>query len=210
MISDPDGARPIYTIGHSTHPVDTFLSLLERHHIDAVADVRSVPYSRWQPQFNRQRLRAALGDHGIAYVFLGKELGARSDDRRCYENGRVSYRLLAKTALFQSGIDQLQRDSQRKAVALMCAEKNPTECHRTILIGRELEARGIDVVHILSDGEVESHDVTMTGLTAELGLLEADLFRSPAEVRVRAYAMQEQRIAHTTRRRDGRSREVQL
>jgi len=210
MITDPDGARTIYTIGHSTHPMDIFLSLLERHHIDAVADVRSAPYSRWQPQFNCERLRAALVERGIAYVFLGKELGARSEDRRCYENGRVSYRLLAKTALFQSGIDRLQRGNQRKVVALMCAEKNPTECHRTILIGRELEARGIDVVHILSDGEVESHDVTMKGLTAELGLSETDLFRSPEEVRARAYAMQEQRIAHATKRRDGRSREVQL
>ena len=102
MITDATRGRAIYTIGHSTHSMDAFISLLEKHHIDAVADVRSVPYSRWQPQFNRESLQSALGDHAIAYVFLGKELGARSDDRRCYEDGRVSYRLLANTALYVS------------------------------------------------------------------------------------------------------------
>ena len=210
MIPDAARGRAIYTIGHSTHSIDTFISLLTKHHIDAVVDVRSVPYSRWQPQFNRGSLRSALQEHGIAYGFLGKELGARSDDRRCYADGRVSYRLLAETALFKSGIDRLQRGARRNVVALMCAERNPVECHRAILIGRELDERGIDVVHIRSDGQAEPHDVTMKGLAADLGLSEQDLFSTPTEVRARAYAMQERRIAHTIKGRDRRSREVQL
>ena len=209
MITDAARGRAIYTIGHSTHSMDTFISLLEKHHIDTVADVRSVPYSRWQPQFNRGDLQSSLEEHGIAYVFLGKELGARSDDRRCYEDGRVSYRLLANTALFQSGIVRLQRGNRRRAVALMCAEKNPAECHRTILVGRELDERGLDVVHILSDGQVEAHDVTMKALAVDLGLSEQDLFSTPTEVRARVYAMQERRIAPTIKRHDARSREVQ-
>ena len=91
----------IYTIGHSTHEIENWISLLKRHRIEAVADVRSVPYSRWQPQFNRESLIDSLKTHGIAYVFLGKELGARTDDPECYEDGRVKYRLLAKTKLFK-------------------------------------------------------------------------------------------------------------
>ena len=91
----------------------------------------------------------------------------------------------------------------------MCAEKDPAECHRTILVGRELDERGVDVVHILSDGQVEAHDVTMKALAVDLGLLEQDLFSTPTEVRARVYAMQERRIAHTIKRRNGRSRKVQ-
>ena len=87
--------------------------------------------------------------------------------------------------------------------------RDPAECHRTILVGRELDERGVDVVHILSDGQVEAHDVTMKALAVDLGLLEQDLFSTPTEVRARVYAMQERRIAHTIKRRNGRSRKVQ-
>ena len=209
MITGASRPRAIYTIGHSTHSIDTFISLLAKHDIDAVADVRSVPYSRWQPQFNRDSLRAGLEEHGIDYVFLGTELGARTEDRRCYEDGRVSYRLLAKTPLFQSGIEWLRRGYRHKTVALMCAEKNPIECHRTILVGRELDERGIDVQHILSDGQVESHSVTMKGLVSDLGLSQPSLFGPPTDIRAEAYAKQEKRIAYTSKRRDQNSREAQ-
>src|SRR3954467_6082258 len=91
--------RVVFTIGHSTHTMDRFLELLRAHAVTAVADVRSVPQSRFNPQFSKQAIDRDLLAHGIAYVFLGKELGARSDDRSCYENGRVQYGRLAKTDL---------------------------------------------------------------------------------------------------------------
>ena len=97
----------IYTIGHSTHEIGKCVSFLKRYQIDTVADVRSVPYSRQQPQFNRENLIDSLKTHGIAYVFLGKELGARSADPECYEKGRVKYRLLAQTTLFREGIERI-------------------------------------------------------------------------------------------------------
>lgn len=200
--------RPIYTVGHSSHSVEVFMSLLARHRIDAVADVRSVPYSRWQPHFNRGNLRRALREQGIAYVFLGNELGARTDDPRCYENGRVRYRLLAKTSLFRSGIARLLQGSTRRTIALMCMEKNPLECHRAILVARELEESGIDVVHILPDGKAETHTATMEKLAADLRLPERDLFITPREMKIRAYAMQERRIARTSRERTPREREA--
>src|ERR1700744_5902469 len=98
----------IYTIGHSNHPIERFLALLQQHAITAIADVRSLPYSRRNPQFNSKALTVSLDALGISYVSLGKELGARSEDPACYdEDGRVQYRLLAQTPLFNQGIDRV-------------------------------------------------------------------------------------------------------
>ena len=186
----------IFTVGHSTHALEDFVSLLKQHSVDAVADVRSVPYSRWQPQYNREDLTEDLKARGIAYVFLGKELGARSDDPKCYENGRVQYRSLAETPLFQSGIKRVRDGSRHKRIALMCAEKDPLDCHRTILVARELVASGVDVAHILEDGSLEPHDETMKRLSEQLRLPAQDLFLTADELEDRAYAAQEQRIAY--------------
>ena len=141
-MSDVSQKTKIFTIGHSTHEFKRFVALLKHHGIGAVADVRSTPYSRWQPQFNREELTDALKKHGISYVFMGKELGARSDDPDCYDQGRVQYRRLAGTELFRSGIDRVLDGAHRMSIALMCAEKDPLECHRTILVARELVSSG--------------------------------------------------------------------
>ena len=186
----------IFTVGHSTHEFEDFVSLIEQHGVDAVADVRSVPYSRWQPQFNREDLAEALKARGIAYVFLGKELGARSDDPQCYENGRVQYRALAETPLFQSGIKRVRDGSRHRRIALMCAEKDPLDCHRTILVARELVATGEDVTHILENGSLEPHHETLKRLSEQLRLPAQDLFLTADELEDRAYAAQEQRIAY--------------
>ena len=186
----------IFTVGHSTHALEDFVSLIEQQGVDAIADVRSVPYSRWQPQFNRENLAEALKARGIAYVFLGKELGARSDDPQCYENGQVQYRALAETPLFQSGIKRVRDGSKRRRIALMCAEKDPLDCHRTILVARELVASGVGVTHILENGSLEPHDETIKRLSEQLRLPAQDLFLTPEELENRAYAAQERRIAY--------------
>lgn len=186
----------VFTVGHSTHALEDFVSLLKQHGVDAIADVRSVPYSRWQPQFNREGLAETLKAWGIAYVFLGKELGARSDDPQCYENGQVQYRALAETPLFQSGIKRVRDGSRHRRIALMCAEKDPLDCHRTILVARELVASGLNVTHILEDGSLEPHDEAMKRLSEQLRLPAQDLFLTPDELEHRAYAAQEQRIAY--------------
>ena len=186
----------IFTVGHSTHEFEDFVFLIEQHGVDAVADVRSVPYSRWQPQFNREDLAGALKNRDIAYVFLGKELGARSDDPQCYENGQVRYRALAETPLFQSGIKRVRDGSRHRCIALMCAEKDPLDCHRTILVARELVASGVDVTHILENGSLEPHGETMKRLSEQLRLPAQDLFLTPEELENRAYAAQERRIAY--------------
>jgi uncharacterized protein (DUF488 family) len=188
--------HPVLTIGHSTHSAEAFLALLRQHQVDAVADVRSSPFSRFNPQFNREALQHYLKDNGIRYVFLGKELGARSEDRSCYLDGRVQYARLAQTPLFQSGLDRVLQGAAKYRVALMCAEKEPLECHRTLLVAKALVARGQLVVHIHADGHLETHEAAMERLLKITGLPKADLFRSRQELLAEALARQEQRVAY--------------
>jgi uncharacterized protein (DUF488 family) len=192
--------QAVFTIGHSTHSIDEFIDLLHLHGVNVVADVRSVPYSRIQPQFNRESLSKALKAHYIIYVFLGKELGARADDRTCYENGRIQYRRLAQTEVFRAGLDRVRIGSKNHRIALMCAEREPLECHRTVLVSRELEAIGTHVLHIHADGHLESHADAISRLLQLLGLFERDLFRSQSELIEEAYAKQEARIAYVDER----------
>ncbi len=186
----------IYTVGHSTHPFEKFLGLLQKQGVTAIVDVRSIPYSRFNPQFNREELRSALKAHVIRYVFLGKELGARSADESCYVNGKVQYKLLAKTALFQSGLARVIHGAESHKIALMCAEKDPLNCHRTILVARELVSQGVNVMHILQDGSTELHRDAISRLISKMGLREADMFRSEYLTVDDAYEMQGERIAY--------------
>ena len=162
-----------------------------------MADVRSTPYSRFNPQFRREKLQASLAAVGIQYVFLGEELGARSQDPACYDvDGRVSYALLAKTDLFRRGIARLKTGMAEHRISLMCAEREPLDCHRTILVARALEKAGVPVTHILQDGSLESHRHALERLAADLKIVGTDLFRSPDELLEEAYDKQGARIAY--------------
>lgn len=184
-----------YTIGHSTHTIDTLLSLLAQHQITAVADVRSSPHSRLNPQFNRNALAQALKQVGVSYVFVGKELGARSENPACYLDGKVQYDLLAKTELFRAGLERVIRGSQDHRVVLLCAEKDPIACHRAILIARKLRDGGVDVQHILANGDLESHEQLIERLLAEMDLAKPDLFRPRNEAIEEAYRRRADQIA---------------
>ncbi|HNP15720.1 MAG TPA: DUF488 domain-containing protein [Terrimesophilobacter sp.] len=191
---------PVFTIGHSTQAIDAFVELLRKHGVTAVADVRSAPYSRFNPQFNKEALERSLDTVGIKYVFLGRELGARSDDRSCYENGRVQYARLARTQLFDQGIRRIVRGSEEHRIALLCAEKEPLECHRTLLVARALDERGIEVAHILGNGRLEAHRDAMERLLDVTGLPREDLFRSREELIALALARQEEKVAYVDER----------
>ena len=169
----------VLTVGHSNHPWDVFVGLLQRHAVTVLVDVRSVPYSRFNPQFNRNRLECELPSCGVRYVFLGRELGARSDDPACYdETGRVQYDRLAHKPAFRRGLDRIVQETARNRVALMCAEKEPLSCHRTILVAPALERRGVEIEHILADGTLEPHTHALHRLIDSLKLPADDLFRS--------------------------------
>lgn len=147
----------IWTVGHSTHPAEALVSLLQRHRIEVLADVRSQPYSRHNPQFRRDNLRASLEEAQIRYVFLGAELGGRPPEPEFYDSrGHVRYDLVAATERFQAGLDRLVTGAARYRVAIMCSEEDPARCHRRLLVTRALTGRGADVRHIRGDGRVES------------------------------------------------------
>ena len=186
----------LYTIGHSTHTAQKMIDLLRLHGITAIADVRSSPYSRRNPQFSRDSFSGLLTACKIAYVFLGRELGARSTDRSCYSQGKVQYDLLARTHLFQAGLDRVIHGMKTHRVALLCAEKDPLTCHRAILVCRHLVTRGVVVRHVLEDGRIENHEEALSRLLGEHGLPERDLFRNRSEMIEQAYSERGDKISY--------------
>jgi len=188
--------KSVFTIGHSTHSLDAFVALLHLHSITALCDVRSVPYSRFNPQFDREDLAKSLRVCGISYVFLGNDLGARTEDPACYEGGQVHYGRLADTLGFRRGLERVRNGMEDFQLALMCAEKEPLECHRGILVARHLAAQGVDVQHIHADGKLESHEHAMQRLLSILKWPDRDMFRTREEVLADAYRAQEKRIAY--------------
>lgn len=189
----------VFTVGHSTHSADKFTELLLRNNVTAIADVRSQPYSRLNPQFNRETLRGRLKEAGISYVFLGRELGARTDDRSCYVDGKVQYDRLACTVPFQEGLRRIENGAPRYRIALMCAEKDPLTCHRTILVVRHLVDRGLRAAHILEDGRLEQHEDALARLLREVGVRESDLFKERQQLIDEAYAKRGDEIAYVER-----------
>jgi uncharacterized protein (DUF488 family) len=191
-----DTYQPVFTIGHSNLEFRKFVALLKQHGIQAVADVRSAPYSQFNPQYNREPLRHGLREHGISYVFLGEELGARRSEQECYVNGRADYALIAQTPAFARGVDRITQGAGKMRVAMMCAEKDPLDCHRCILVTPRLRERGIEVRHILSDGTLESHEQAESRLAQLFDLPERELFRSSGEIVAEAYRLQGEKIAY--------------
>lgn len=186
----------LYTIGHSNHTLERFMELLAAHSITAVGDVRSSPYSRYNPQYNRETLQEELNKNGIQYVFLGKELGPRSNDPACYVNGKVQYHLLAMSTLFKEGIQRLNKGMESFRIALMCAEKDPITCHRAILICRHLRDEGISIQHILEDGSIEDNEDSIARMMKLLKIQDTNLFKGKEEIIQDAYNLQGEKIAY--------------
>ncbi|WP_373529437.1 DUF488 family protein [Nostoc sp.] len=147
----------LFTVGHSNLNIEAFITLLQKHEVTALADVRSYPYSRYLPHFNQTELNISLSDKGIRYVFLGRELGARPSDLTCYVAGKALYENIAATELFAEGIERIIKGVKTYKIALMCAEKDPITCHRTILVCQHLRSCGLEISHILQDGSLETH-----------------------------------------------------
>lgn len=194
----------IYTIGHSNHTEDTFLSLLAQHDISAVVDVRSMPYSRYSSQFNRPVIENRLKERDIDYHFMGQRLGGRSDDPGDYDpDGQVRYDLLSKSCGFTDALESVIRGSTEHRLVLMCSEGRPEDCHRSLLLAEELRIwhQPIEVVHILPDGSTQTHEelrqrVARQDETAR----QADMFLSDEEAISVAIEEQIGRIAFKEKR----------
>ena len=142
----------LFSIGHGNKKADTFLHELKKFNINYLVDVRSKPYSKFNPHFNQNDLKYFLKQYNIKYLFLGDLIGGLPDDKSCYdENGKVDYQLLKDKDFFVQGLNRLitAHDKQLK-IAIMCSETNPRECHRSKLIGKELLKYGIDINHIIN------------------------------------------------------------
>ncbi len=186
----------LYTVGHSTHSIEEFVRLLKMHGITAICDVRSQPYSKFNPQFNKENLRDELKNARIAFVFLGKELGPRSDNPACYLNGKVQYQRLAETEQFRQGLIRIKEGMKSYRIALMCAEKDPLMCHRMILVSRYLRSDA-EILHILEDGTIENNRDSEKRLMQLFGIVQ-ELFDSSIEDAIqRAYDKQSEKIAYT-------------
>jgi uncharacterized protein (DUF488 family) len=185
----------VLTIGHSTHPWERFLALLRSANVTAVADVRTSPYSRLYPHFNRDDLREALHSDGISYVFLGKELGGRPSERRFYCEGVADYEKMAQTSEFNKGLDRVIEGAKKYRIALMCSERDPLDCHRCLLVARALAQRGVRVGHILYDGKVVSQDELENKLLGLSGRDTRDLFAPRAEQLAAAYRERARKVA---------------
>ncbi len=200
-------SQAVLTIGHSTHALPTFFALLRQHRVRVLADVRFVPYSRFNPQFNREPLAEALVAQGVHYVYLGDALGGRSEDPACYENGRIRYDRLAATDLFKDGLNRIVRGAVKCRIVLMCAEKEPLHCHRTLLVSRALDEQGLDIAHIHADGLLETHGRAMDRLLDILKLPREDLYHTHDELIATAVARQSKRVAYVNDKLAARTEE---
>ena len=170
--------------------------MLKQYGITALADVRSHPYSRHFPQYSQEALKLALAREQVAYVFLGKELGARSENPACYRQGRVQYELLAQEPQFAVGLERLHAGMDRFRIALMCAEKDPLACHRAVLIARRCHEACITVEHIHADNHLESHAEMEARMLDLRKMSDVDMFKNRDEILIDAYRIRGQQIAY--------------
>lgn len=186
----------IFSIGHSTHSYERFLALARQAGVTAIADVRTSPFSRHFPHFNRDVLKNELRMDGIEYSFLGKELGGRPAGRQYYCDGIADYERMAQSPEFQHGIERVLEGARKYRIALMCSEHDPLDCHRCLLVGRALARRGALVRHILVDGSIADHRQIEERLLRSEGQKAEDLFLSPDELLNQAYRKRARKVAY--------------
>jgi len=188
-------AFDLLSIGHSSVTAERFVALLRGADANAVADVRSIPGSRRFPWFAKKNLEALLAREGIAYTTMGDALGGRPKDERLYRDGIAVYEAMAQEPQFRTGLDRLIEAASRSRLCIMCAEREPLDCHRCLLVTRSLAERGLTVGHILHDGTIEPHAATEQRLLALYGE-RCDLFASgQGEAIAAAYRRRTQSVA---------------
>ena len=195
--------RRIHTIGYATKSIDAFVAQLRSHAIDVVADIRSVPYSNYYQDFRQETLRNHLRQQALDYVYLGRELGPRSPEPAHYDaQGQVQYERLRQSDVFAAGIRRLEQGLAKGfGIALMCAEKDPLHCHRSLLVAHHLQRMHssnpdvpLEICHILHDGSLETQDQLEQRLVDEQAI-PADLFSTDGSAYDTAYRHQTARTA---------------
>lgn len=160
--------KSVKTIGHSNHPIDRFVALLKAGGVQRLVDVRSTPWSRRHPQFGQKNLARSLAEAGIDYAHEGSALGGKPEAGGSYDQ-------LAARPEFKAALDRVIDGARDSVLCLMCAEKEPLDCHRTALVSRRLAERGVTIEHLLADGGARSHhavEETLLGKEAAPDLFE--------------------------------------
>jgi uncharacterized protein (DUF488 family) len=191
--------KTILTIGHSTHQYEQFLRLLRAAEVTAIADVRSSPFSRHQPQFSQNILRQELRLDKIQYAFLGDELGGRPKRQELFCEGIADYEKMSQTLEFENGLARVLKGANDFRIALMCSEHDPLDCHRCLLVGRALKQRDFNVNHILFNGDQKSQTEIETELLESLGQSRADFF--PEDQIASAYRDRSMKVAFSSKGR---------
>jgi uncharacterized protein (DUF488 family) len=171
--------KPLYTIGHGNRKPEDFLALLKDFGIEYLIDVRSQPFSKFNPQFNQNHLKFFLERNGLKYVFMGDTIGGRPANPTCYDDdGKVDYEMVKEKDFFLTGIDRLKKAYDKNIqVVMMCSESKPCECHRSKLIGKVLISENIVLQHIDEKGKLKDQTTVINELNK--GLSEYDLFGNP-------------------------------
>jgi uncharacterized protein (DUF488 family) len=198
----PSEQISVFTIGHSVHSAERFTTLLRDAGITAVADVRTSPYSRHSPQFNRDDVREQLRRNEISYAYLGKELGGRPGASRYYCDGVADYEKIAQTEEFKKGLERVIEGARKFKIALMCSEQDPLDCHRCLLVGRALAERSVVVGHIQRDGAITTQLQIEERLLELCGRSADDLFASREQRLLVAYRERGRRVAFAEPQRD--------
>ena len=187
----------IFSIGHSTHSRERFSALLQQAGVNAVADVRSSPFSRHFPHFSQSELKQWLRQDSVFYVFLGKELGGRPSSPSLFCNGVADYVAMATTSTFEEGLERLIKGAESHRVAMMCSEHDPLDCHRCLLVARQLVERGLTVGHIMPRGEISSHEQMEERMLKLEGLSADDFFVQRPERLANAYRQRNMKVAYS-------------
>ena len=172
------------------------LDILKKNEIQALVDVRSNPFSKYKPEFNADNIKKSLITNKMLYVYLGKELGARSLNDQCYIDNRADYTKISQTPEFNHGLNRIIKGLAKFNIVLLCAEQDPLKCHRNILVCRNLKNQVKNINHILKDGIIETNSNAEDRLLREYGLIEDDFFTIPEERLKSAYDKRSLEIAY--------------
>lgn len=204
MATESDPIPTILSIGHSNLPYEEFAARLFQAGVTALADVRTAPNSRYNPHYNRDGLKAALAADGIAYVFMGKELGGRPQEAVRFTDGVADYEKMARAPSFREGLERLIQGSRTYRIAMMCSERNPLDCHRCLLVGRALKQTGVRVEHILDRATHVTQDDIEAQLMALSHKFNTDMFADDAQLLNDAYRERARRVAYSEQQADPR------
>ena len=199
--TNASGLHPLFTVGHSILDFENFAALLKDHAVQLVADVRSLPQSARLPHFSQPAFENLLRAEGLDYLFLGEELGGRPDDPDAYRpDGVVDFTVRRKSYAFRAGLERLQNELPGRSVAMMCAEEDPLECHRFLMVCPELTKLGVFPLHIRKGSQIETQETAENRLLASTGfegIAANTLFpEARTDALENAYRLQAERFAY--------------